>query len=301
MSRFRNWVLTNNYKDVEPIPDEELKEFLHSLSDIRYYIFQLEKGENETLHHQIYISFEKVKRFDYLKKRFPRAHIENMKGNPEQAKEYCSKEDTRINEPIEYGELPPYQGKRNDFVDILDLINDGITLDEIMISHPSHFFRYHDKLVTLRNHYLKRKYGSVFRKMNVVYLSDVPGSGKTRYIAEKYGYNNVYKVTDYKHPFDAYDGQEVLVFEEFRNDLPLKDMLHYLDGHPCELRARYSNRTACYTKVYIISNWDFKEQYTFLQENDKPSYDAFKRRIHHVGDLKSVKQYDLSMDEELPF
>ena len=48
-------------------------------------------------------------------------------------------------------------------------------------------------------------------------------------------------LTDYEHPFDGYRSTEhsVLVFEEFRSSLRIQDMLNYLDGYPCELKARY--------------------------------------------------------------
>ena len=78
---------------------------------------------------------------------------------------------------------------------------------------------------------------------------------------EKYGYQNVYRVTDYDHPFDSYKGQDVIVFEEFRSSLKIQDMLNYLDGYPCELPCRYNNKLACFTKVYIITNISFNQQY----------------------------------------
>ena len=71
---------------------------------------------------------------------------------------------------------------------------------------------------------------------------------------EKYGYSNVFRVTDYIHPFDSSKNHSVIIFEEFRSSLKIQDMLNYLDGYPCELSARYNNKTACYLEVYIISN-----------------------------------------------
>ena len=84
---------------------------------------------------------------------------------------------------------------------------------------------------------------------------------------EQYGYSNVFRVTDYEHPFDGYKGQDVIVFEEFRSSLRIGDMLNYLDGYPVELRCRYSNKQACFTKVYIISNISLRDQYRDLQRD----------------------------------
>ena len=113
MKRSRNWVLTNNYKDEEPINNNELLEYIKEIKSLVYTAFQLEQGEQGTKHHQIYISFRFQKSFETIKKKFPKAHIESMQGTPQQASDYCTKEDTRIGEPIIYGELP-IKGKRTD-------------------------------------------------------------------------------------------------------------------------------------------------------------------------------------------
>lgn len=38
---------------------------------------------------------------------------------------------------------------------------------------------------------------------------------------EKYGYANVFRVTNYKHPFDQYKGQDDIMFEEFQSSIPI--------------------------------------------------------------------------------
>jgi len=56
-------------------------------------------------------------------------------------------------------------------------------------------------------------------------------------------------------------------------------MLQFLDGYPCKLPARYTDKHACYTKVFIISNIPFNKQYINIQENEHESFEAFKRRF----------------------
>lgn len=57
-------------------------------------------------------------------------------------------------------------------------------------------------------------------------------------------------------------------------------MLNYLDGYPMELPCRYSNKQACYTKVYIISTIGFYEQYPTVKVDQSNTWYALKRRIH---------------------
>ena len=105
---------------------------------------------------------------------------------------------------------------------------------------------------------------------------------------EAQGYSNVYRVTDYSHPFDRYAQEPILCLDEFRSSLPIGDMLDYLDGYPLALRARYANRQACYETVYIISNIDLKEQYTNIQASEPETWKAFLRRIHQVIEYRKA-------------
>ena len=114
----------------------------------------------------------------------------------------------------------------------------------------------------------------------MTYIFGKTGSGKTRSVMEKFGYENCYRVTDYKHPFDTYDGQDDIIFEEFRGGLKHGDMLNYLDGYPLLLPCRYFNRQACYTKVFLITNIPPDEQYVNV---DRESREAFFRHIHTVS------------------
>lgn len=297
MKRSRNWLLTINYKDEEPRNNNELLDYIKDFKSLQYTSFQLEQGEKGTKHHQIYIAFQHAKSFETIKKLFPKAHIESMQGTPQQASDYCTKTDTRIGEPIIYGELP-IKGKRTDMEDIYQMIISGCSDMQIRESYPSQYIRYNHKFKDIRQEILEEKFKKVFRKMDVIYLCDSPGRGKTRYIMEKYGYDEVFRVSNYKNPFDTYKGEKVIVFEEFRSSLPIEQMLHYLDGYPIRLPARYGDKVACYIKVYIVSNWEYLEQYRNIRELHPTTMKAFDRRVNYCGNLEEVIQYDNEQEEK---
>jgi hypothetical protein len=102
-----------------------------------------------------------------------------------------------------------------------------------------------------------------------------------------FGYSNVHRITDYDHPWDSYRQQDVVIFEEFRSSLKIQDMLNYLDGYPLELPCRYVNKIACYTKVFLLTNIPFEEQYQQVQKEQRSTWAAFKRRVHHVQQMKA--------------
>jgi len=74
------------------------------------------------------------------------------------------------------------------------------------------------------------QFANSWRDLTVTYIFGRTGSGKTRSVMDKYGYANCYRVTDYRHPFDTYDGQDVIIFEEFRGGLKHGDIEHFLSG-----------------------------------------------------------------------
>ena len=126
------------------------------------------------------------------------------------------------------------------------------------------------------------EYRDKWRNLEVTYIWGATGLGKTRSVMDGYGYSNVYAVNDYKHPFDGYAKESVMLFDEFNSGFRIQDMNNYLDGYPITLPARYSNKQACYETVFIISNLDLRKQYVREQTEESEVWKAFLRRIHKV-------------------
>lgn len=120
----------------------------------------------------------------------------------------------------------------------------------------------------------------------MTYISGKTGTGKTRSIFRNNNASDICRITSYKkgNPalFDGYNGQSVLVFEEFAGQIPIEEMLNYLDIYPLMLPARYYDRVACYTKVYITSNIPIENQYVDIQISKPETWLAFLRRINFI-------------------
>jgi hypothetical protein len=165
---------------------------------------------------------------------------------------------------------------------IVEMIQDGASNAEILKSFP-------DSLNSLRNVDYARQtlkeeeMRNQWRNLETTYIYGATGLGKTRFVMDKYGYEKVYRVTNYKHPFDSYRPEhEVLVFDEFDSQIKIQDMNNYLDGYPLNLPARYGDKQACYTKVYIISNLELIKLYDGENKPQPAVWNAFLRRIHKV-------------------
>ena len=266
-----------------------------------------EVGENETPHTHLYMAFGSGVRFSTIKKKFPKTHIEMARGTSQENRDYIFKqgkwekdkkaEGHREETREECGEMPlERQGARNDISDLYDMIKNGTSTYEIIDESPQYMMRV-SQIEKVRQTILEEKYKKEYRQLEVTYVHGVTGAGKTRGILENYGYENVYRITDYEHPFDRYNGQEVLMFDEFRNSLKMQEMLQYLEGYPLALPARYANRQACYTKVYIVSNWTLQKQYQELQKKDGDSWDAFERRIHKIVEYTGEERREYNVKE----
>jgi len=307
-NQFRNYILTINNPSQT---DEEFAEYLKSLKHIKYYAFQREQGEKKaTPHFQLYIEFNVGKTFPTMKEYFPTAHIEQRHGSKQQARDYCLKDDgTRIGTPYEYGEFAE-ERERTDLTDIIEMIHSGANDNEIKEVFPSQYFRYYKNIQFMRQQYLEDKFKNTFRILETTYIYGSAGIGKTKYVMEKYGYENVFRITNYERGmFDAYKGQDVIVFEEFRSSLKVEEMLNLLDGYPLQLPCRYNDKTACYTKVYIITNIPFNEQYKNIQTEQPKTWEAFKRRIHKITDFDKkenttpaqIELIPIENDDDMPF
>lgn len=303
----RKWLLTINNPSTHGITREVLEQIFETWDSIKYWCVGDETGEEGTYHSHLFIYSTSGIRFTTVKKRFPMAHIDFCNGTCMENRNYCFKDGEKFNKEVgtgvydytdsagkhhrgthydttnfESNECPiERQGSRNDLARLYNMIADGMSNAEILQECPE-YIRDISNMEMTRQALLEEKYKDVWRDLDVTYIWGLTGTGKTRGVMEKYGYSNVYRVSDYKHPFDSYKGQDVIVFEEFRSDLTLSEMLNYLDGYPVELPCRYVNKRACYTKVYITTNVDLREQYYNQQTAHKQTWDAFLRRIHKV-------------------
>ena len=271
-SQSRKWALVINNPLEAGLDHSTIKEILQRFSPA-YYCMGDEIASTGTYHTHLFFYAPSPVRFSTVKNRFPTAHIEKAYGTVQDNRAYIRKDgqwaDTDKAETSvpgtfeEWGEIPP----------------------EIIDDNPAMAFRVRD-IDLLRQTLTAEKYAVENRPLQVSYLYGASGAGKTRSIYETHDPRSIYRVTNYRAArgvsFDGYHGQEVLVFEEFSSQIPIEDMLNYLDIYPLALPARYNDKTACYTMVYITSNLPVEKQYRSEQWDRPETWRAFLRRIHNI-------------------
>lgn len=228
-SQARDWCFTIN----NPVQTEqEFLSYLQSVPDLRYVVFQREKApETGTEHYQGYFEFTQPKWFTTIKKYLSKehigvdAHIEARRGKRSQAREYCMDEETRISpQYYEYGEFIE-DGERTDLTDIMHDIENGMSFYDLSKKHGNRFIRVMKWAKEYRQSHLENKFKRVFRNMKVYYIYGSAGCGKTSYVFQKHGYDDVYRTTNYEFGWiDDYNGEKILFLDELFNFLILDEM-----------------------------------------------------------------------------
>lgn len=292
-SQFRKVQITQNNPEDFGYDHDKIKEELSKLKSCTYWILCDEiGGKDGTYHTHIYAVFKSPVRFSTIKNRFPHGHIEVAHGTHQQNIDYVTKsgrwkntekEATSIPSTLEeWGQRPSdANGTDEKLMQLYTYIKEGLSNYEILELCSDYLFDT-DKIDRVRLTIKQEEFKEVWRNLEVTFITGSTGLGKSRFVMEKYGYSNVFRITDYLHPYDTYKGEDIIVFEEFSSSLKIQDMLNYTDGYPLKLPCRYSDKIACYTKVYIISNLLLEEQYPNVRTENPEVYKAFLRRINKV-------------------
>jgi len=244
------------------------------LWETKYIIYQKERGQEGTVHLQGYVIFKKAMRISALKKINARAHWEKRRGTHEQAKAYCSKEDTRIEGPFAQGEEPA-QGKRSDLLEIKEKLDQGVSMKEIAADHYGSWCRYRQSFAAYRQ--LSQPERNF--KTQVFVLWGNTGVGKSKFVAD-----SAAKVEEsiYWKPqgqwWDGYNNEIHCCLDDFYGGIKYTDMLRLLDRYPfqVEVKGGYVQFNSKY--IWITSNkhpnqWYAKEE----------GYPALERRFDVIA------------------
>lgn len=206
------------------------------------------------------------------------------KGSPKSNQKYCSKD----GDFEEDGDLPQ-QGERNDIAEFRDAILDGMSEEELIMEYPNMMARYDRFYQRCRNLVLKK----VARKNidttpEVIVIIGDSGIGKSRTCYDNEKIEDIYPLETGDGSKDSvfwcgYNGEEVILIDDFHSDLKLNYMLRLLDRYPMKLNIKGSHTYKCAKRIYITSNIEVNQWYPNCASRHK---DALKRRITKTIDLR---------------
>lgn len=223
----KNWFITENN------PTEQSIQRYKELDCVWLLLCkEHQDDDNQTPHIHVAVSFKGKRDQKALKKLFPRANLEVMRGSCQDSKTYMTKED---NEPFEKGEMPKgkhdSKSKKIEWDEIYELAKEG-RFEEI---RKDVYIRYQKSLKQL---YFDNRTDSDMNEMDnqelkkhFLWLWGPTGTGKShtaRRIAKELGCEHPY-LKGLNKWWDGYDYQKVTIIEE-------------ADPKSCEYLTQYFKR-----------------------------------------------------------
>lgn len=239
----------------------------------QYLVYGHETGESGTHHLQGYVEWSKKISLKSLKKHLgtKRIHLEKANGSLDQNQAYCKKEGGVVFEdgtpmrPV--GQLDHQledlfistpncincyaQGKRNDLLEIKDLLDKGASQAVIAEQHFSKWVVYRRSFQA----YTALKMKDRYFKTIVIVLWGLTGTGKTRYVWDQVQDRTIWCPGDYQW-FDGYEGQDIVLLDDYRGEYAIQMLLKLLDRYPMSVPVKGSFRKWSPKKIYITSNLD---------------------------------------------
>lgn len=242
---------------------------------MEYMICGFEKGDKEeTPHIQGYVFFKKKKRLSFLKKLWPRGHFEVARGSPQQNYAYCSKDGLFH----EHGTLPKGQGSRTDLARVKELVDSGASIDTIRSECYAPFIRYRKALIEdFEAHRPHRNWTTELH----IHWGDT-GTGKTTGLLTRFP-------DAYWKPWgdwwDQYEGQEVVIIDEFYGWLPLGMCLRLGCRAPLQVPVKGGFRKFTAKQVFFTSNVPWQQWWPAAPS---AKLAAFERRLVDVVHYKQL-------------
>lgn len=256
---------------------------------IQYLIFQLEMGENETVHFQGYVQLKSRTRVTTLKRMISeRAHFEVARGSDKQNYDYCTKQDSRLEEPIEFGQRKPMsgiRGRNNILESLIQKIHDekkqikDIIKDDT--SYAATYSRFRNGILDIQNWTLSED----VKHLDIIeneWISGPTGTGKSHYVMKHYpGYYD--KLLN--KWWDGYKGEDVILLDDVTptSFKELQQLLRrWCDKYTVHVEVKGGSMKVRPKKIVVTSNYKLEDMFKKDEEGniiDKVEYDVFARRF----------------------
>lgn len=282
--RARNWLFTWNNPGIE---EAQFEEHLRSRPGLTYYVFQRERGEIGTEHYQGYIQFKSEKTLSAVKNQVsPFAHFEIARGTPDQNVTYCTKAETRVRGPYDWGTLKR-QGQRTDLALVADRVTAGASIRELAQEFPKQFIQYSSGIYKFKRTVAPPPL--VLNRICKLFIGPTR-TGKTWSATHDQSSPGVWTEKNsvfLKQPdawFDGYNGETTLVLDEFggaSQHLPLTMILCWMDNYRNQLPLKGAYEWNYATEIIFTSNLHPRKWYSWKDREE--SYLALCARFAEVS------------------
>lgn len=255
---------------------------------ILYLCWQQETAESGTPHLQGYFEVSKpIRRVGAGRLlRLPRAHIERRMGTREQARDYCRKEDSRIEGSfVEWGTFSPGgQGTRNDLAAAVELAKQ-FGLNGILEECPTVYIKYSRGMEKYCAWLESQARQGTFRGgdagVKVKIYWGPTGTGKSHRAATEYPGAYTWPKPANGHAYALnYQGEEVIIFDEFYSWIPYDLLLRVCDKYTLILNTQGAAQYCNAHTIIFTSNMDPMYWYPSIEDKS-----ALWRRVDEIVEM----------------
>lgn len=239
--------------------------------DVGYIIYGKEVGESGNSHLQGYVELKNAKTLSSMKNFIGGgAHLETRKGTGKEASEYCKKE----GDYVERGEMKNENGVRKDYKQVHKYLKDGGKIKDLLEEEEGlglHMLQYAQKLLP----YVEKKRDW---KTEILWLWGPTGTGKSKYCHDTYP-DAYWKSMTCKW-WDGYDGQEVVILDDFRGDFcKFADLLRLFDRYPYMVEFKGGSRQMVAKTIVVTCPVAWT---TIYKDQEDERIDQLRRRIERT-------------------
>jgi len=213
---------------------------------LRYAVWQLEIGEEGTVHYQMYLNFKNAVSgaFVVALEGLEGAHVELRKGTKQEAAQYCWKDESRLEGPFWFPNEEDVRafvkrgaGARTDLQSLASLVASGATNRVIAQEMPVMIIKYQRGINDLRGALVDA--GARGAEIDSIVYWGPSGTGKSRRLLLECPPGPDWFWVMKGKWFNAYDGQAGLVFDEFTDAwCSYGDMKKLLDVYPHKVETK---------------------------------------------------------------
>lgn len=227
-----------------------------------------------------------------------KSHVEPQLGGKEELKAYLLKEgkfaekgeEVLFTKGIEV--IQCVQGKRNDLIEIEELLDDGATPEQVF--DASFRFRKYEKMV--KAEYINDRIKNtpiVKENMKRIWITGESSTGKSYYyklLADEVGVEQIYLASDYESGgLDYYierGAPPILFLDEFKGNMKFSQLLVILDKYSrAQIKCRYQNTYCLWETVIITSVFPPDEVYSFMVDDDRKNRDSIKQLLRRLDEI----------------
>ena len=288
----RNWVFTIHQGHLTT-PGQTLDDYFNWIQTrgdgfwdgVRWWIGQKEMGGNTNrLHLQGAVSCSVQRRASTMGNQFkvkPEA-FQKMRGQPSDSLAYCTKGETRVEGTTywQYGDCPGGQGSK--LAKVAKVIKEA-GLKAAIKEFPETYITNGRGMKDLNRFYLSEKERNT--EMCVIVVYGTPGCGKSYWAKRIFAPNDTYTLPAVSSGgqawFDGYNGERVLLIDEFSGRIEFELFKNMLDPYPMQCPVKGDYVPALWDTVIITTNFHPNTWYP----NDKDPWGTsvvspIQRRIH---------------------